>query len=93
MISRLKSATSNESFSWRYRVEATHSFGNLIPSHGNSTLSAMVLMSPSSIGSLIISGAAILNLPSEKRPMQKPITKVEAAGNVVLVHYPEFNRP
>ena len=31
----------------------------------------------------------IMSLPSEERPMQKPIRKVEASGDIVLAYYPQ----
>ena len=32
----------------------------------------------------------IINLPTEKRPKQKPIRKVEAGGDIILAQYPEL---
>ncbi len=32
----------------------------------------------------------IMSLPSDKRPKQKPIRKVEASGDIVLAHYPNL---
>jgi hypothetical protein len=31
----------------------------------------------------------IMSLPPEERPMQKPIRKVEASGDIVLAYYPQ----
>ena len=32
----------------------------------------------------------IMSLPSDKRPKQKPIRKVEASGDIILAHYSKF---
>jgi hypothetical protein len=32
----------------------------------------------------------IMSLPPDKKPKQKPIRKVEASGDIVLAHYPNF---
>lgn len=34
-----------------------------------------------------------MNLPIEKKPKQKPITKTEVAGDIILARYPELARP
>jgi hypothetical protein len=31
-----------------------------------------------------------MSLPPDKKPKQKPIRKVEASGDIVLAHYPNF---
>lgn len=33
---------------------------------------------------------SIINLPINKRPKQKPITKVEASGDIILATYPKL---
>jgi hypothetical protein len=33
-----------------------------------------------------------LNLPANKRPKQKPITKVEASGDIILASYPNLSK-
>jgi hypothetical protein len=48
--------------------------------HGNIT--------PYSLGNYVYK--EILNLPQRKRPKQKPITKVEASGDIILAQYPEL---
>ncbi len=45
-------------------------------------------ITPYSLGSFIYK--AILNLPPNKRPKQKPITKVEASGDIILASYPNL---
>jgi tetratricopeptide (TPR) repeat protein len=45
-------------------------------------------ITPYSLGNYVY--RAILNLPARKRPKQKPITKVEASGNIILAHYPQL---
>jgi tetratricopeptide (TPR) repeat protein len=45
-------------------------------------------ITPYSLGNYVY--RAILNLPAKKRPKQKPITKVEASGDIVLAHYPQL---
>jgi hypothetical protein len=45
-------------------------------------------ITPYSLGSYIY--RAILNLPATKRPKQKPITKVEASGDIILASYPDL---
>ena len=45
-------------------------------------------ITPYSLGSYIYK--AILNLPATKRPKQKPITKVEASGDIILASYPDL---
>lgn len=35
---------------------------------------------------------SIMSLPSERRPKQKPIRKIEASGDIVLAYYPQFAR-
>jgi hypothetical protein len=47
-------------------------------------------ITPYSLGSYIY--RAILNLPAKKRPKQKPITKVEASGDIILASYPNLSR-
>jgi hypothetical protein len=43
-----------------------------------------------SLGSYVYK--AILNLPPRKRPKQKPITKVEASGDIILASYPNLSK-
>jgi tetratricopeptide (TPR) repeat protein len=45
-------------------------------------------ITPYSLGNYIY--RAILNLPANKRPKQKPITKVEASGDIILANYPKL---
>jgi hypothetical protein len=45
-------------------------------------------VTPYSLGSYIY--RTILNLPPKKRPKQKPITKVEASGDIILASYPNL---
>ena len=45
-------------------------------------------VTPYSLGSYVYK--AILNLPPKKRPKQKPVTKVEASGDIILAEYPEL---
>jgi hypothetical protein len=48
-------------------------------------------VTPYSLGSYIY--RTILNLPPKKRPKQKPITKVEASGDIILASYPNLVKP
>jgi Caspase domain/Bacterial Ig domain len=45
-------------------------------------------VTPYSLGNFIY--RSILNLPARKRPKQKPITKVEASGDIILANYPDL---
>jgi hypothetical protein len=45
-------------------------------------------ITPYSLGNYIY--RSILNLPARKRPKQKPITKVEASGDIILASYPNL---
>jgi hypothetical protein len=45
-------------------------------------------ITPYSLGNFIY--RSILNLPAKKRPKQKPITKVEASGDIILAYYPDL---
>jgi Bacterial Ig domain len=45
-------------------------------------------VTPYSLGSYVYK--AILNLPPKKRPKQKPVTKVEASGDIILASYPDL---
>jgi tetratricopeptide (TPR) repeat protein/sugar lactone lactonase YvrE len=45
-------------------------------------------VTPYSLGNYVYK--AILNLPDKKRPKQKPITKTEASGEIILAHYPDL---
>jgi hypothetical protein len=45
-------------------------------------------VTPYSLGSYIY--RTIMNLPPKRRPKQKPITKVEASGDIILAHYSKF---
>jgi hypothetical protein len=47
-------------------------------------------ITPYSLGSYVYK--AIMNLPPKKRPKQKPITKVEASGDIILASYPNLVR-
>ena len=47
-------------------------------------------ITPYSLGNFIY--RSILNLPAVKRPKQKPITKVEASGDIILASYPNLSR-
>jgi hypothetical protein len=48
-------------------------------------------VTPYSLGSYVY--RTILNLPPKKRPKQKPITKVEASGDIILASYPNLVKP
>jgi uncharacterized caspase-like protein len=45
-------------------------------------------VTPYSLGSYVY--RTILNLPPKRRPKQKPITKVETSGDIILAHYSKF---
>jgi len=45
-------------------------------------------VTPYSLGSYVY--RTILNLPAKRRPKQKPITKVEASGDIILASYPNL---
>lgn len=47
-------------------------------------------ITPYSLGNYVY--RSILNLPAKKRPKQKPITKVEASGDIILASYPDLAR-
>jgi Caspase domain/Bacterial Ig domain len=47
-------------------------------------------ITPYSLGNYVY--RSILNLPPKKRPKQKPITKVEASGDIILASYPNLAR-
>jgi hypothetical protein len=47
-------------------------------------------ITPYSLGNFIY--RSILNLPARKRPKQKPITKVEASGDIILASYPNLSK-
>jgi hypothetical protein len=47
-------------------------------------------ITPYSLGNYIY--RSILNLPARKRPKQKPITKVEASGDIILASYPNLSK-
>ena len=47
-------------------------------------------ITPYSLGSYVYK--VIMNLPPKKRPKQKPITKVEASGDIILASYPNLVR-
>ena len=51
-----------------------------IDSEGNVT--------PQSLGNYVI--RAIMSLPSDERPKQRPVIKAEESGNVVLAPYPRL---
>jgi hypothetical protein len=48
-------------------------------------------VTPYSLGSYVY--RTILNLPAKRRPKQKPITKVEASGDIILASYPNLVKP
>jgi caspase domain-containing protein/Big-like domain-containing protein len=48
-------------------------------------------ITPYSLGKYVY--RSIMNLSANKRPKQKPITKVEAAGDIILASYPDLARP
>jgi hypothetical protein len=45
-------------------------------------------VTPQSLGMYVY--RAIMSLPADKRPQQKPITKAAESGNVILAEYPEL---
>ncbi len=45
-------------------------------------------VTPQSLGKYIFK--AMMSLPIEKRPKQKPVTKAEESGDVILAYYPEL---
>jgi hypothetical protein len=63
-----------------YLLEGLKGNEKSVDSEGNIT--------PYSLGSYIY--REILNLPPKKRPKQKPITKVEASGDIILASYPHL---
>jgi tetratricopeptide (TPR) repeat protein len=58
--------------------------------HKNS-VNADGTVTPSSLGKYVYN--AILNLPPNKRPKQKPVTKTDASGEIILANYPYLARP
>jgi len=54
-----------------------------IDSEGNVT--------PQSLGNYVI--RAIMSLPPDERPRQRPIIKAEESGNVILASYPKLISP
>ena len=78
-----KLSTENHSIFTFYLIEGLKGAeGQSVDQEGNVT--------PETLGKYVYK--KIVDLPREKKPIQRPITKVEAAGNIVLVHYPEYNR-
>jgi Caspase domain/Bacterial Ig domain len=63
-----------------YLLEGLRGNERSVDTNGNVT--------PYSLGSYVYK--AILNLPPKKRPKQKPVTKVEASGDIILAEYPEL---
>jgi tetratricopeptide (TPR) repeat protein len=47
-------------------------------------------ITPSSLGNYVYD--ALMNLPAEKRPKQKPIMKMAAAADIILAYYPQLAR-
>ncbi len=45
-------------------------------------------VTPQSLGKYVY--RTIMNLPIEKRPKQKPITRAEESGDVIFANYPEL---
>jgi tetratricopeptide (TPR) repeat protein len=48
-------------------------------------------VTPQSLGNYII--RAIMSLPSDERPKQRPMLKTEESGNVILASYPDLRSP
>ena len=63
-----------------YLLEGLRGNERSVDTNGNVT--------PYSLGSYVYK--AILNLPPKKRPKQKPVTKVEASGDIILASYPDL---
>ncbi len=65
-----------------YLLEGLNGNEKSVDAEGNVT--------PYSLGAYIYK--SILNLPIDKRPKQKPITKVEASGEIILASYPHLSK-
>jgi hypothetical protein len=48
-------------------------------------------VTPQSLGNYVV--RAIMSLPPDERPRQRPIIKAEESGNVILVSYPDLRTP
>jgi hypothetical protein len=46
-------------------------------------------VTPDSLGKYVYN--TIMSLPSEKRPNQKPVKKIEESGDIILAYYPQFD--
>ncbi|MFZ0511760.1 MAG: caspase family protein, partial [Candidatus Nitrosopolaris sp.] len=66
-----------------YLLEGLRGNTESIDSEGNVT--------PQSLGNYVI--RAIMSLPPDERPRQRPVIKAEESGNVILASYPEFRPP
>ena len=66
-----------------YLLEGLRGDTESIDSEGNVT--------PQSLGNYVI--RAIMSLPPDERPRQRPMIKAEESGNVILASYPELREP
>jgi hypothetical protein len=46
-------------------------------------------VTPDSLGKYVYN--TIMSLPSDKRPNQKPVKKIEESGDIILAYYPQFD--
>jgi hypothetical protein len=70
----------NHSIFSYYLIEGLKGNADSVDKEGNVT--------PQSLGRYVYK--AIMNLPIEKRPKQKPITRAEESGDVILANYPDL---
>ena len=75
--------TGEHSIFTSYLLEGLRGNTESIDSEGNVT--------PQSLGNYVV--RAIMSLPSDKRPKQRPIIKAEESGNVILASYPKLRPP